>query len=518
MSERCDMCAELGEAVCCCTGPPVVYCHRCAELHLQGPGLHDCQALQLLPCAGCQQNQAEEVCLCQYPLVPLCSGCAQRHGQDRLERNHYRESVLVGFIVRNEEERRRYLGRSAGLNRIEKVLKDNLQAVEACKQGVEKTTQGLIAELTNWQQRKTQELDRIQADLHSHLGHLVDVIKISRLAKLTAESPFDPLLQAPAEIADKLTVFRHSTIRAPEIRLEDTATWTYDSSKLISILKQPETRITGLPLVFYRHLRLFSLSDFVEYQVKLQSKVHINDGSSLCHLPNGLVFACGGEYPVHALVYVINPKDGAVTQQREMIVARRFPGVAAGEGVVWVFGGNDGKRGLAASEAYSLRANGSASVPDMLSPREKFSPCLWHNKVILAGGLGTTTIEVYDISRKVYEGLPLRLPASDCTISLLRGDDLIILQANQLLVCSLSSPKLDVQSHIPTGSWWSNIQPVKHRGYYYFFRLDYSLLFDRGLVDVLVTSFKRVVNIHRASLYSLEIENLRLTELRDIHY
>ena len=512
------MCAEIGEAACSCTGSPVVYCHRCAQLHLQGPGVHDCQALHLLTCLGCQQNPADEVCLCQYPLIPLCSGCSQRHVHDRQGGDHYRESLLVGFIIRNEEDRIRYIGRSSVLNRIEKVLKDNLQAVETCKQGVEKTTQGLIMELSNWLQRKTRELDKIEADLHVQLAHLLDTIKVSRLAKLNAVSLFDPFLQAPVDVAEKLTVFRHSTIRVPEIRLEDAVMWTYDPSKLVSILKQPDSRITGLPLVFYRHLRLFALSDFIEHQVKLQSKVHINDGSSLCHLPNGLVFACGGEYPVHALVYVINSGDGAVTQQREMLVARRFPGVVSGEGIVWIFGGNDGKRGLAASEVYTLHANRSASIPDMLSPREKFSPCLWQDKVVLAGGLGTTTIEIYDITRKIYEGLPLRLPASDCTISLLRGDDLVILQANQLLVCSLTSPKLDVQSHIPTGSWWSNIQPVRHRGYYYFFRLDYSLLFDRGLVDVLVSSFKKVVNIHRASLYSLEIENLRLTELRDIHY
>ncbi len=449
--------------------------------------------------------------------MPLCKECSSLHILNS-ERTHCLESMLALFIVRNEEERRRFLGRAAGLNRIEKTLRDNVRAVEACKQSIEKTVEALIAEMSNWRSKTTKELDRIQADMNTRLSELLDVIKTTRSAHLLAESPFDPLLQTPAEISEKLTIFRHSTIRVPEIRLTDAVMWTYEPSKLASIIKQPSTRVVGLPLIFYRHLRLFSLADFSEHEVKLQSKVHINDGTSLCHLPNGLVFACGGEYPVHALVYVINTEDGAVTQQRQMLVARRVPGVVAGEGIVWVFGGNDGKRGLAASEAYSLRDNGPAGLPDMLSPREKFTPCPWQGKVVLAGGLGATTIEVYDPNRRVYEGLPLRLPASDCTISLLRGDDLIILQANQLLVCSLISPRVEVQSHIPTGSWWSNIQPVRHKGYFYFFRLDFSLLCDRGIVDMLVTSFKKVVNIHRASLYSLEIENLRLTELRDIHY
>lgn len=519
MTDRCCICAEVGETVCTCSSSPLLYCDRCAEVHQSTPAPHSFSVVSDLKCRECGEKTADFVCLCEAPGREVCEMCGETHRKRHSEKKHVFESKLVNFIVRSEEERRRFLTRLTHFDRMETILKSNLTSIETCKQTVEKVTASLIEEISTWMSHKMQELDAIEHDMKLRIDSILTTIKDNKYTRLDRDNVLDGLMQIPGEMNGKLTVFTYNTTNLPNVNnLKNAVNFVYESHKFDVFMEPEIPPITSLPLIFYRNLRVFSLIDFRENTLKLRTKAHINDGSSLCHVSNNMVFVCGGEYPVHALVYVINLGDGSVGKHRDMMVARRFPGLMAGENGVWIFGGSDGKRSLAAAEFYHLRESHSLRLPDMLSPREKFTPCSYKHFILLTGGVGTTTIESYDLNRRVYEGFSLRLPASDCTTSVVHGDNLVILQANQMLICNLQTPKMEVHTHIPTGNWWSSIQPVKFRGYYYFFRVDFNLLFDRGLVDVLVSSFKKVVNIHHASLYSLELESLRLTELRDIQY
>ena len=127
---------------------------------------------------------------------------------------------------------------------------------------------------------------------------------------------------------------------------------------------------------------------------------------------------------------------------------------------IYVFGGLTEKAYLSSSECYSLSLSHWSPLPNMLSPRDGFNPCIHSGLIYIVGGSTSTAAETYHPEKQYYTPLELHLPKADCSIALILNEELYVMQRSAVYRWSLQKKNGELREERMKGSaTWSNVTP-----------------------------------------------------------
>lgn len=115
-------------------------------------------------------------------------------------------------------------------------------------------------------------------------------------------------------------------------------------------------------------------------------------------------------------------QSGIVTALPSMVNGRKRHGTIALKGHCYVFGGNNGHRGVTVTEKLRLEEGENwGKMADMGSPRYSFNPCEYNGMVYLAGGV-TSNCELFNPSTDTFTPIQPILKVEYSSAIVLNGD------------------------------------------------------------------------------------------------
>lgn len=201
----------------------------------------------------------------------------------------------------------------------------------------------------------------------------------------------------------------------------------------VSSLALSATSWTPLPYKLTKEsmtiLNLFSSP--TQRELRYSSKVPLTQHSAMAVVTQDSLLICGGDDPLTDTAVSLNFNSGVITQLRHMNVPRFAHGIAVYGACVYVFGGKNGGGSIAASERYRRKGKDWEQLPQMLTARSFFNPCVVGQVIYLVGGADTNKSETFDIVGMRFSELKLNLPVPGATSVLTIEDDLVILQTGK---------------------------------------------------------------------------------------
>jgi hypothetical protein len=372
----------------------------------------------------CGLKSPELVCVCEQKITLLCQVCCDVHIRLSSLPIHPFEpismlnaidpadgSAILKFLRRKEKIDCLHFGALKLIHRI-KLFKAQVDRI-AISPEEKAVLYGKAEFIKSKYQKIVDELDEIRYsrrnDISSNANELLLAIKRKRPDTVSKE----------LEISLRLRV--HS---APnKISNVPSASISYNLSDFSKILYSIDTSgnlwdCEAFSMVKRSHPLPEDLKGF-------------NIPPSCCTLPSEFAFFSGGQkYGAIPSAGIINLNKLNVRKVADMHVPRYDHTLVYFEGDIYAFGGNDGSRILTSVEVYSLKTNTWRLISDMPSPRTKFAPCIVNDEIWLAGGIGTTSIDIYNTTDATYRMLnnPPVLEDASTLISNI-GDKLIIIQA-----------------------------------------------------------------------------------------
>jgi hypothetical protein len=118
------------------------------------------------------------------------------------------------------------------------------------------------------------------------------------------------------------------------------------------------------------------------HELLSQTDTGISKDSNMCFLDESSLFVCGGQ---SNKAWIIHPADGK-SMLADMKKVRRNHGIIHFRSFVYAFGGLDNKNdGVKTWERFSLVSQTWDRL-DSMKPRYFFNPCVFEDKIYLAGG------------------------------------------------------------------------------------------------------------------------------------
>jgi len=229
----------------------------------------------------------------------------------------------------------------------------------------------------------------------------------------------------------------------------------------LSPLPAAETRPAPyLPIINSTSIRKFQYeAETIAPPVMLETPVMIDATSAWLILDEEKLFCCGRHHPASSAAYVLQG-SGAVTELESMRSARSQHGMVQYKKDIYVFGGLTEKAYLSSSECYSLSLSHWFPLPNMLSPRDGFNPCIHSGLIYIVGGSTSTAAETYHPEKQYYTPLELHLPKADCSIALILNEELYVMQRSAVYRWSLQKKNGELREERMKGSaTWSNVTP-----------------------------------------------------------
>lgn len=187
---------------------------------------------------------------------------------------------------------------------------------------------------------------------------------------------------------------------------------------------------------------------------------------SCCTLPSEFAFFSGGhKHGAIPSTGIINLNKLTVRKLADMHVPRYDHTLVYFEGDIYAFGGNDGTSMLTSVEVYSLKTNTWKLIGNMPNPRSKFAPCIVNDEIWLAGGIGTTSIDIYNTTDGTYRRLnnPPSLEDASTLISNI-GDKFILIQAGTVQYYYPDTEITEVVGIIPDSAPISSSRAMVYSG------------------------------------------------------
>jgi len=215
-----------------------------------------------------------------------------------------------------------------------------------------------------------------------------------------------------------------------------------------------------LPIINSTSIRKFQYeAETIAPPVMLETPVMIDATSAWLILDEEKLFCCGRHHPASSAAYVLQG-SGAVTELESMRSARSQHGMVQYKKDIYVFGGLTEKAYLSSSECYSLSLSHWSPLPNMLSPRDGFNPCIHSGLIYIVGGSTSTAAETYHPEKQYYTPLELHLPKADCSIALILNEELYVMQRSAVYRWSLQKKNGELREERMKGSaTWSNVTP-----------------------------------------------------------
>ena len=167
--------------------------------------------------------------------------------------------------------------------------------------------------------------------------------------------------------------------------------------------------------------------------IKLAAALKVDHLSAYTVLKDLSVFVCGGgeERALFDTTFRVFA-SGQVERLGNMVRPRQAHGLAEWSGSMYAFGGETlGNEPFAYSESLEIEPLDCLStqqwvrIPNMLTARSCFSPCIFEDWVYLIGG-NTSKAERFDPQLQRYEPLPIQLADSEDTCTVLTSDSEIL--------------------------------------------------------------------------------------------
>ena len=201
---------------------------------------------------------------------------------------------------------------------------------------------------------------------------------------------------------------------------------------------------------------------------------------------------CGGmENSVStAECFQVDLVDSMFKKLPDMMEPRCYPCVIANRGLVYVFGGFQGKISLKSCEKYDIVLRKWTKIGEMTNCRSGFCTSVVDNKIYIAGD--SKTIEVFDVATEAFQLLNVKLESSKNFITIFApaNNKLILLQKDKSIEANLDTDAVKILKSVPSGDWWSQFSPVTYKKTAFFSRYDENSLwridYDTGDVKKII--------------------------------
>jgi len=189
------------------------------------------------------------------------------------------------------------------------------------------------------------------------------------------------------------------------------------------------------------HLRPFNcVTATWSKKIVLNTTIRVDHRSSSLVLPNTHIFICGGYNGNEWLqdAYEIDAMSGVAGQLKSMMGKRGRHGLALYYNWVYVLGGWNGVA-IRNCERYSLLKETWETIPDMITPRDSFTPAIYRHFAYLCGGSNTFECEIYDFACNRFSPLSFTLSETGYIRAIAFGTDLLLLSESKMTRRSLTS-------------------------------------------------------------------------------
>ena len=299
-----------------------------------------------------------------------------------------------------------------------------METVEALMEGLEEavTAQkeaaaGLNELIRQIHAYKLDLIRRTSADIRQLQSTIISAIH-DLLESLTQNSPMredlQTLLSLPVrEKASKLqfaTLIKNTDkefLRTVEKRINLVIT------KRLSLLPLPETPVTYIPLLDPRQIYLSPAPFTMSYKAEIADFPDFLDFTAWCFLPNENLLVTGTRIQQHVLS--VDCAGGVAFPLAETKVEHWLGGITRVAARVYLFGGIKFTDSTAC-EFFDLYENSWYLLPDMLSARSGFQPCVYNHYIYLIGGRHTQAAERFDLHQSTFQSIEIELPDSNFTV------------------------------------------------------------------------------------------------------
>lgn len=196
---------------------------------------------------------------------------------------------------------------------------------------------------------------------------------------------------------------------------------------------------------------------------RLSQRLQVDDFTSTILLPDASILCCGGSLgaPWRSAYRVLI--GGLAQPLSSLLIPRSGHGLAVCERMVCAFGGCGGgsSEALEWAPLNSLALRSWRRLPNMLTARSYFTPCVVRRMIYLCGGF-TDCCEVFDSERESYRVLAVWLPESSEVCAVLEQHELLLLSPRFTSRLNLRSLELESVKHVQWAGVWGSMNAIMH--------------------------------------------------------
>ena len=406
------------------------------------------------------------------PLKLYCEECYTGH--IATSSVHMRLPADVRNCVKDAKEVERLIRKQMFVDRVLQVLSSNRTKIEGARRQVEGTFQRLAAELSQHRDTCLKALEVAESTLSNLLACIESRIHMVRYRDTPCVCELDEIVQFDWEHSPSLD-------RLDLISVKFAACFP---PVLDVVITNPFQPAAVVPVAKNNHVFLVDVSSGEQQAVSLPAH-KMDSGTAFCFHNSSSVFACGGMSSLKpsALTYELQLVPCSLRDLAPMKRARGFAGLLYHRSYMYVFGGSDGKA-MRCCEKFNTASESWETMPRMLHSRCAFNPSVHRTHAILLGNHSRGAIERFKFESELFEELPQKCPVTAPVVTVMRGDELLVLTHDGVLSLHLTATDAAFTTAAPASyrDCWSNLQPV-HRGSCFLF------LQSNGQVPVALVCF-----------------------------
>lgn len=373
---------------------------------------------------NCGLRTPEIVCICENKFTALCSVCCEAHISQSSLSIHPFEPIEILDHYENKESKGilKFLIRKERIEHLKFAVIRIIHRIDLFKIQVQITRlphekKSELYTKADFIKSKYEKLVQEFNDIGYYKKSLLSSNAKELLISIKRKSP--EIVTKELEISLRLRSHSGPSMISPEL----SASITYNLSDFTKTIYTIDTSGNLWEFDAYNLLKRSHIlpDEFKEYTTS----------PGVCTLPSEFAFFSGGQkQDVSTSCGIVRVGKNTVQKLNDMNVPRFDHCLVYFEGDIYAFGGNNGNSILKSVEAYSLKDGVWRTVCDMPNPRSKFAACIIDDKIWLAGGIGTTEIDIFDTTRQTYSRLNNPVPLHDgSTLISNLGDKYIIIQS-----------------------------------------------------------------------------------------
>ena len=462
----CSVCNSAQSFTSCnCTTPAVLLCSNCAPAHAAIGGSHSINSLSSvknespsISCSQCDSLDIDLVCCCVHPPVPVCQNCMAMHVSRPPYGLHIPIPMHVKEWVGTAESIETLRKRQVGKEQARHILAQNLMRVSDAEEEIRTQCKWLVTAIKEEMDDALSKLWKIREDLTTAIDSAMKEVEDHVYEENYHPSNF---LVSTIWNFHLLPVESELCLFSFKVDIESAKKKVKDMIYLGSNTMQFPSAPGFIPIVSSTSLRKFYYqTENISPPLTLSSSIKIDMTSAWVFLEDGKVFCCGRHSPPSDCTYLIDSTSAYVEQLDSMLVPRSQHGIIQYGDSIYVFGGL-GKTYMKSCEEYRFQTKMWRTIPDMKEARDGFNPCLHNEAVYLIGGSNASTAEQFIPQTETFLLLNIALPKADCSIALIEGDEIVVLQRDAVYRWKLNSNERTFRETRLTGSpSWSNCSPV----------------------------------------------------------